>query len=110
LRIDGTISKTELEDLYLPYKPKRRTRAKVARDRGLGPLADLILAQQKGLASRDALAAPFVSVEKEVPDVEAAFAGARDIVAEVIAETAEVRSVLREQALTTGTMVSAAAA
>ena len=96
-RIVGTLSKTELEDLYLPYKPKRRTRATIARERGLEPLAEKILAQEPLAESREALAAPFVG--GEVPDVDAAWAGARDIVAETVAERAEVRAALREQAL-----------
>src|SRR5262249_27487583 len=87
-RIARTLSKTELEDLYLPYKPKRRTRATTAGERGLEPLAERILAQEVEAAGREALAAPFVDGEKGVPDVEAAFAGARDIVAEVVAERA----------------------
>src|SRR5689334_11482817 len=105
-RIERTLSKTELEDLYLPYKPKRRTRATIAKERGLQPLADRILAQAEHEPSREELAAPFVSPEKEVPDVEAAFAGARDIVAEVVAERADVRASLRENALATGELVS----
>ena len=102
--IEATRSKTELEDLYLPYKPKRRTRATVARDRGLGPLADRILAQEAGLPPREELAKPHLG--GEVPDVEAAFAGARDIVAEVIAETATVRAGLRDLALADGEIES----
>src|SRR3954470_10861686 len=79
-RIERTLSKTELEDLYLPFKPKRRTRATIARERGLDPLAQKILEQ--GDAKVDA--APFVG--GEVPDEAAAWAGARDIVAEVVAD------------------------
>jgi uncharacterized protein len=107
-RITGTLSKTELEDLYLPYKPKRRTRAMIARERGLEPLADLLWAQDDAAltAGRDALAATFVSAEKEVPDVEAAWAGARDIVAERIAENADARAGLRVLALNEGQMRS----
>src|SRR5256885_7497764 len=90
-RIVGTLSKTELEDLYLPYKPKRRTRATIARERGLEPLAEKILKQAVESESRQAMGAPFVDPAKEVPDLEAAFAGARDIVAEMVAERAEVR-------------------
>jgi uncharacterized protein len=90
-RIRATLSKTELEDLYLPYKPKRRTRAIIARERGLEPLAD-------------AMAARFVG--GEVPDAAAAWQGARDIVAERIADDADVRSALRELALAEGSMVS----
>ncbi|HEX8952757.1 MAG TPA: Tex-like N-terminal domain-containing protein, partial [Polyangia bacterium] len=109
-KIVGTLSKTELEDLYLPYKPKRRTRATIARERGLEPLAEKILAQEALAASRESLAAPFVDAGKEVPDVEAAWAGARDIVAEMVAERAEVRAALREQALEGGFVVGAAIA
>ncbi|MSP62457.1 MAG: RNA-binding transcriptional accessory protein [Myxococcales bacterium] len=98
--IEATRSKTELEDLYLPYKPKRKTRATVARERGLAPLADRILAQERGLPPRGALAAPYLG--GEVPDVDAAFAGARDIVAERVAETASVRATLRDLSLATG--------
>ena len=82
-----------LEDLYRPYKPKRRTRATIAREKGLQPLADLILAQPLE-GEREALAAPFLT--DEVPTIEDAYAGARDIVAEVIADAPEVRGALRE--------------
>jgi uncharacterized protein len=105
-RIEATLSRTELEDLYLPFKPKRRTRASIARERGLEPLAERILAQADREPSREELAAPFVSAEKGVPDVDAAFAGARDIVAETVSERAEVRAGLREHALATGRFVS----
>ena len=88
-------TKTELEDLYLPYKPKRRTKAQIARERGLAPLAELILAQGLG-EGPEAAAARFVSVEKEVPDTAAALAGARDIVSETIVERADVRAFVRE--------------
>ncbi len=104
-RIEGTLSKTELEDLYLPYKPKRRTRATIARERGLEPLAEKILAQEMIAESREALATPFVG--GEVADVEAAWAGARDIVAEAVAERADVRASLRQQALEGGVVVGA---
>lgn len=94
-KLEATWVKSELEDLYLPYKPKRRTRATMAREKGLGPLADRLLAQD---ASGDlaAIAAGFVSAEKGVADVKAALAGARDIVAEAVAERAEVRAHMRE--------------
>ncbi len=93
LKAAGT--KAELEDLYLPYKPKRRTRAIIAKERGLEPLAELLWAQADGQVPETS-ASGFVSVEKEVPDVAAALAGARDIVAERIAEDAEVRRHARE--------------
>jgi protein Tex len=105
-QIEATLSKTELEDLYLPYKPKRRTRAAIARERGLQPLAERIMAQADREPSREELAAPYLSEEKGVPDIETAFAGARDIVAEQIAERAEVRASLREHALNTGVFCS----
>ena len=86
--------KSELEDLYLPYKTKRRTRAMMARERGLEPLAKRILAQpQAGDPKKEA--AVYVDAKKDVPDVDAALAGARDIVAEIVAERADVRSLVR---------------
>ena len=94
-RILGCTTKAELEDLYLPYKPKRRTRATIARERGLEPLADRIWAQPKeGDPSLEALA--FVSEEKGVADALAALSGARDICAERIAEKPEVRKLVRD--------------
>jgi uncharacterized protein len=94
-KLRGALTKAELEDLYLPYKPKRRTRAVIAKERGLEPLADFLWAQAEGQAP-EALAGGFVNVDKEVPDVAAALAGARDIVAERVAEDAEVRRHARE--------------
>jgi len=88
-------TKAELEDLYLPFKPKRRTRATIAKERGLEPLADLIWAQARD-GSPSASAQGFVNAEKEVADVAAALAGARDICAERIAEDPEVRKHTRE--------------
>lgn len=85
-----------LEDLYLPWRPKRRTRAQTARERGLQPLADVLLAQAPSAPSREALAQPYVDASKELPDVDAVWAGARDIVAEVIAEKASLRAELRQ--------------
>lgn len=93
-----------IEDIYLPFRPKRRTRAQVAREQGLQPLADLLLAQDTAGKSRDDLAAAFVDPEKGVADVDAAYAGARDIVAETIAETAAVRQAVREATRRTGVL------
>lgn len=87
-------SKTDLEDLYLPYKPKRRTRAIIARERGLEPLADKIWSQALS-GSPETEAQRFIDASKEVPDLAAALAGARDICAERIAEDAEARKLLR---------------
>jgi protein Tex len=109
-RILAAATKPELEDLYLPYKPKRRTRASTARERGLEPLADEIWAQRDKLpASRAELARPYVDAAKGVPDLEAAWQGARDIVAERIADDADVRASLRQHALADGTLTSKAA-
>lgn len=88
-------TKTQLEDLYLPYRPKRRTRATIARERGLEPLARLILSQPRDIDPMTR-AAQFVDAEKGVPDADAALAGARDIVAEVVSDRADVRALLRD--------------
>ncbi len=88
-----TLSK--LEDLYLPYKPKRRTKATVAREKGLAPLADYILEQKGDLVFEEA--EKYISEEKEVKSVLEALQGARDIAAEIISEDAIVRETIREQ-------------
>jgi len=92
--IRGCTAKAALEDLYLPYKPKRRTRATIARERGLEPLALRILEQSASGDPRTEAVA-FVDAEKGVPDVDAALQGARDIAAETVAENAPVRALLR---------------
>ena len=97
-------SMTALEDLYQPYKPKRRTRASMAREKGLEPLADLILAQGRGSGHPEKLAQRFLS--DAVPSVEEALAGARDIVAETISDHAEVRRQTRERAFQHGSLRS----
>ncbi len=85
-----------LEDAYLPYRPKRRTRAQTAREHGLSPLAEFLLSEQENPAADPcAFAASFVDPAKEVPDVETALAGARDIVAEAVAENTALRSEMR---------------
>jgi protein Tex len=90
-KIAAVATKAELEDIYLPYKQKRRTRAEIARERGLGPLADAILA---GRASEPAVLAE-AYVTADVPDVKTALDGARDIIAEGIAENADLLGRLR---------------
>ena len=90
-KIEACVSATELEDLYLPWRPKRRTRATVARELGLEPLADLLWNGK--CRNPEADARKFVG--DKVPDVEAALAGARDIVAERLSETAVIRENLR---------------
>lgn len=97
-------SKATLEDLYLPYKPKRRTRAIIAREKGLEPLAQLIQTQADGSPEIEAEA--FVSEEKGVADAAAALSGARDIVAEMIAEDADIRGMIRQAYTKDGYVVS----
>ncbi|MBK9499625.1 MAG: RNA-binding transcriptional accessory protein [Leptospiraceae bacterium] len=94
-KITNTYDPIELEDLYLPYKPKRKTKASVAREKGLEPLALHIMEQSKN--NLFDLAKSFISKEKDVSSIEDALQGARDIVAEMISETKEVRSIIRSQ-------------
>ncbi|HLO01510.1 MAG TPA: Tex-like N-terminal domain-containing protein [Symbiobacteriaceae bacterium] len=96
VRIRAAEKLTEVEDLYRPYRPKRRTRAMIARERGLEPLALQMLAQAESAGAPEALAAPFVDAEKGVPDAAAALAGARDIIAETVSDDPEVRRVTRD--------------
>lgn len=106
-KILNCFSKTELEDLYLPYKPKRKTRASIAREKGLEPLALRILSQpSEGDPEKEAEA--FICLDKNVLDSKSALAGARDIAAEVIAENVDVRSYLREAFRNEGVIVSKA--
>ena len=98
-------TKNTLEDLYLPYKPKRRTRAMIAKEKGLEPLAILILAQPLD-QNPDEQALMFINAEKEVHDVESALAGARDIVAEILSERSDVRTLVRQTYEQSGLMVS----
>ena len=92
-QIEAADNKTALEDLYLPYKPKRRTKAQIARENGLQPLADLLLAEQP--QDVEAAAAPFVG--ENVPDAKAALDGARAILMEQFAEDAALIGRLREK-------------
>lgn len=108
-KIETCLQKNELEDLYLPYKPKRRTRATIAREKGLEPLAEFI----KSLNDRNAKpvpleaeAAKYISEEKGVKNAEDALKGAADILAEEVAEKAELRAYLREYFLDDGDFVS----
>ncbi len=92
--IDAAQTMTELEDIYLPYRPKRRTRAIIAREKGLQPLADLIFDQKDGI---DPLleASAFIDPDKGVATAEEALAGAGDIIAEHVSEDADIRASLR---------------
>ncbi len=104
--IEKTLDKSELEDLYLPYRPKRRTKATIARERGLEPLA-LYLWNQTPTATPLATFAPtFIDPEKGVATAEEALEGARHIVSELIAEQAEVRKALRTLLAAEGIVVS----
>ena len=98
---------SELEDIYRPYKPKRKTRASVAKERGLEPLAVAIIKQEKGfdpsLAAED-----YIDAEKGVENTEQAIQGAMDIIAEQVSDSAEIRKRLREVARSFGTLTSVA--
>src|SRR5947199_4076241 len=93
-RIVACYSKSELEDLYLPYKPKRKTKAAVAIERGLEPLADYIW-EQTGEQPAGEFAEKFINLEKEILTIESAIEGALHIIAERFAETPELRKQLR---------------
>src|ERR1700681_4731188 len=97
-------SKGRLEDIYLPFKPKRRTKAEVAKEAGLEPLADLLLTQPQN--DPQAVAAPFINVDKQVADAAAALDGARAILVERFAEDADLIGALREQMWSNGLMAS----
>ena len=105
-RIEETLDKSELEDLYLPYKPKRRTKATIAREKGLEPLAAYLLAQQPGADPLAGLAMTFVNTELGVATLEEALEGARHIVAEWISEDADLRKALRQLVFDDGLVVS----
>ncbi|MCM2476845.1 RNA-binding transcriptional accessory protein [Rhizobium sp. CG5] len=90
-KIFKVVTKAELEDIYLPFKPKRRTRAEIAREKGLGPLAEAILADR----SSDPVKLAEAYLKDEVPDTKAALEGARDIIAEGMSENADLLKTLR---------------
>jgi uncharacterized protein len=102
--VSGAETMATLEDIYLPYKPKRRTRALIAREKGLQPLADYLLEQKSG--DIETFTEQFLNEELAVNTLEEALAGARDIIAETIAEDAEVRAQLRKIFLDKGNFVS----
>ncbi len=103
-KIEVANSLTTLEDLYQPYKPKRHTRASAARDKGLEPLAQLILKQKQTRKTAETLAEQFLNDDVTTP--EEALAGARDIAAEIISDHAKVRQRVREKAWKWGLLVS----
>jgi len=105
-RVEATLDRSELEDLYLPYRPKRRTKATIAREKGLEPLASYLWAQQPGAEPLDSFAATFVNPELGVGTVEEALEGARHIVAEWMSEDADLRKALRKLVFDEGVIVS----
>lgn len=98
----------EVEDLYRPYRPKRRTRAMIARERGLEPLARQMLAQAEAAGSPEQFAAAYVNPDLGVASAEDALAGARDIVAEIVSDDAAVRKMVRELTFARGVIRSSA--
>ena len=106
--ISAAMTLVEVEDIYRPFKPKRRTRASIAREKGLEPLAELILAQDNSTDPQKE-AENFINEEKEVADAQAAIQGAMDIIAEDISDDADIRKKLRALAGEKGEMVSKAA-
>ena len=102
-QIEAAETRTALEDLYQPYKPKRRTRAGAAREKGLQPLAEMIIRQARD-GTLDEMAQRFVT--EAVPTVDEALAGARDIVAEAVNDTADIRRQVREKAFKWGGLVA----
>ncbi|WP_439695459.1 Tex family protein [Mucilaginibacter sp. AW1-7] len=103
-QINEAETMVSLEDIYLPYRPKRKTRATAAREKGLQPLAGLLLEQRKADVQTEA--AIFIDAERGVSSIEEALAGARDIIAETISENAEVRTRIRELFIEKGTFQS----
>lgn len=109
VKIADCVQKTELEDLYLPFRPKKRTKATIARERGLEPLADFLKSvntPQVQTVDLEQEATPYVSAERGIASAEEALAGAADIIAEEIADKAEHRGHLREFLLEHGVFIS----
>ena len=102
IAIDNAATMTELEDIYRPYKQKRRTRATIAKEKGLEPLAELIFAQDSTEIIINEEAEKYIDPEKEVNTIEDALSGASDIIAEWISDDAEIRKALREAILKHG--------
>ncbi len=107
-KIQNALKLQELEDLYLPFRPKRRTRATIAKEKGLEPLAQVILDQKIETGQPEEYAQTFIDPQKEVYTAAEALAGAQDIVAEVISESAEIRKQVREMTLAKGFFTSEA--
>ncbi len=106
--IDEAKTMVELEDIYRPYRPKRKTRASVAKEKGLEPLAVLLLSQKKEV-NPEKEAESFINAEKGVNDISEALGGAKDIIAETVSDDAELRKKIRKFFFTSGTIASTAA-
>ncbi len=104
-KLDAAETQTEIEDLYRPFRPKRRTRASIAKEKGLQPLADMIWGQ-KLLVPLTEYAAAFIDAEKGVESIEDVLQGAKDILAEQISDDADLRKLLREETVKTGALLS----
>ena len=107
--LSNAVTLSEIEDIYRPFKQKRRTRATIAKEKGLEPLALAIYAQPRDISEPAELAAEYVDEEKGVSTVEEALAGASDIIAEMISDSAELRKKLRELTSRRGVLHSSAA-
>ena len=107
--VETAATLSALEDIYRPYKQKRRTRATIAREKGLEPLAALLFGQELKSGSLEALALPYVDPEKDVSSAQEALDGASDIIAEDISDNAEIRKSLKELIRARGLLVSKAA-
>ena len=107
--IDAARTLAELEDIYRPYKQKRRTRATIAKEKGLEPLAITLFGQNRDLPDITELAAAYIDAEKGVENAQDALMGASDIVAEIVADSAEIRRRLRELIMSKGHLVATAA-
>jgi uncharacterized protein len=107
-QIEAALKLQEVEDLYLPYKPKKRTRATVAKEKGLEPLAQRMWEQRDITGTPEEIAAAFIDTEKGVSTAEEAIAGACDIIAERVSDDAEVRKIVREKTWNDGILKSQA--
>lgn len=107
-KLEAAMTQTEIEDIYRPYRPKRRTRASIAKEKGLAPLAEYIFGQAF-LVPLEEYAAAFVDAEKGVETVEDAINGAKDILAEQFSDDADLRKMLREETMKFGQLVTKAA-
>ncbi|MCM1148474.1 MAG: RNA-binding transcriptional accessory protein [Butyricicoccus sp.] len=107
--IDAAKTLTEIEDIYLPYRPKRRTRATIAKEKGLEPLAELLLRQDKNAPDISELASEYINAEKGVETAQDALAGASDIIAETVSDSAAARQTLRGCVMRSGSACSKAA-